>query len=121
MKSLVLSFCLLIATQTLPAVSPPASSPPGTFTPASVSDKEVIEVAKFAIAAEEKVLGKDKAGAKLELVALVGAETQVVAGMNYKLQLTVKLNGEEKKAEAIVWWQAWRKPEPYLLTDWNWK
>ena len=58
---------------------------------------------------------------KLELVTILGAEEQVVAGMNYRLQLKVKLNGQEKTATAIVWWQAWRKAAPYELTAWNWK
>jgi hypothetical protein len=30
------------------------------------------------------------------------------------------LDGREKQAEAIVWWQAWRNPDPYQLTSWKW-
>jgi len=33
----------------------------------------------------------------------------------------VKVDGDEKTAEAVVWWQAWRKSAPYQLTTWNWK
>jgi hypothetical protein len=33
----------------------------------------------------------------------------------------VKLDDTEKEAEAVVWWQAWRKPDPYQLTSWIWK
>jgi hypothetical protein len=55
------------------------------------------------------------------LVRILGAEQQVVAGLNYRLQLRVTLDGEEKTAEALVWWQAWRKPEPYQLTSWTWR
>ena len=58
---------------------------------------------------------------KLELVTILGAEKQVVAGMNYRLQLRVNLNGQEKIATATVCWQAWRKPAPYELTAWSWK
>jgi hypothetical protein len=54
-------------------------------------------------------------------VRIVAAEHQVVAGMNYRLQLRVTLDSEEKTAEALVWWQVWRKPEPYQLTSWTWK
>jgi hypothetical protein len=27
------------------------------------------------------------------------------------------VNGTEKEAEAVVWWQAWNKQEPYKLTS----
>ena len=57
----------------------------------------------------------------LELVRILSAQEQVVAGMNYRLKLRVKLNGAEKDAEAVVWWQAWREPEPYRLTSWRWE
>jgi hypothetical protein len=41
--------------------------------------------------------------------------------MNYRLRLKVKVNGREKEGEAVVWWQAWRTPQPYQLTSWQWK
>ena len=98
-------------------------SRPGGFAAASVTNKEVIAAAAFAIKAQQNALQKKKdvKPPKLELVTIMGAEQQVVAGMNYRLQLKAKLEGKEKKAEAIVWWQAWRKPEPYELTSWAWK
>jgi hypothetical protein len=58
---------------------------------------------------------------KLELVTILQAEQQVVAGMNYRFKLRVKLKGKETTADAIVWWRAWRKPKPYQLTLWTWK
>lgn len=60
-------------------------------------------------------------GVRLELVQIVGAERQVVAGMNYRLTLKVLLNGEARLAEAVVWRQAWRKPRPDQLTSWIWR
>jgi hypothetical protein len=33
----------------------------------------------------------------------------------------VKHDGVEKTADAVVWWQAWRKPDPYQLTSWTWR
>jgi hypothetical protein len=62
----------------------------------------------------------DREEVKLELSKILGAEQQVVAGMNYRLKLRVRVNGNEKQAEAIVWWQSWRKPDPYQLTSWKW-
>ena len=58
--------------------------------------------------------------ARLELIKILRAEEQVVAGMNYRLTLKVKVNGKEKQADAVVWWQNWRKPNPYELTSWRW-
>ena len=64
---------------------------------------------------------KDGKPAKLKLVKILNAEQQVVAGMNYRLKLSVQQGDEVKTAEALVWWQAWRKPDPYQLTSWTWK
>ncbi|MEY4387955.1 MAG: hypothetical protein RLY20_3238 [Verrucomicrobiota bacterium] len=99
------------------------SMPSGGYAAASVTNKEVCTAAAFAIEAHQKALQETNItkGAKLELVAILKAEQQVVAGMNYCLQLKVKLNGKEKTAETLVWWQPWRKPDPYKLTSWTWK
>jgi hypothetical protein len=96
---------------------------PGGFSRASVTKKELVNAASFAIKAEEKALRNAKGDqpVKLELVKIAGAEEQVVAGINYRLNLSVKLNGKEKNAETTVWWQAWRRPDPYQLTSWDWK
>ncbi len=94
---------------------------PGGYATASVTNKEVVAAADFAVKAQAIREKTDEKPAKLELVTILGAEQQVVAGMNYRLQLKVKLNGKEKLAEALVWWQAWRKPNPYQLTSWNWE
>jgi hypothetical protein len=95
----------------------------GGYSKVAVTEKEVVEAANFAIKAQQTVLHekKDQPMPKLELVTITQAEQQVVAGINYQLQLKVKLDGKEKVAEAIVWWQAWRKPDPYQLTSWTWK
>jgi Aspartic acid proteinase inhibitor len=98
--------------------SPPM---PGGFSSVSISDSHVIAAASFAIAAQQKVLATEMPGARLDLVKINRARSQVVAGTNYVLQLTVKLNGLEQPAEATVWWQAWRTPDPYQLTAWSWK
>jgi hypothetical protein len=85
---------------------------------AAVYKAEVVAAAKFAIEAKAKQEG---AATKLELVKVTAASEQVVAGINYQIKLLVKLNGQEKSAEAVVWWQPWRKPDPYQLTSWTWK
>jgi hypothetical protein len=84
---------------------------------------EVITAANFAIMEEEKVLRNNKKteSAQLSLVAILAAEEQVVAGMNYRLILKVVLDGREKIATATVWWQSWNKEAPYKLTSWDWQ
>jgi hypothetical protein len=108
------------------AVSAMAQQPlVGGYSTASVSKKEVVEAAQFAVHAQEQAMerqaGKGAKPVALTLEKIAGAEEQVVAGMNYKLQLWVKLNGRKRPAKAIVWWQAWRKPNPYQLVSWNWQ
>jgi hypothetical protein len=94
----------------------------GGYSPVSVADKEVVVAAGFAVAAQEKAMQEENpAPARLELVKILSAQRQVVAGMNFRLRLKVKLNSEEKEAVAVVWWQAWRKPDPYRLTSWKWE
>ena len=99
------------------------SSLPGGATVASVTNQEVVAATAFAVKAEEKALraARDAPATTLELVTILAAEQQVVAGMNYRLKLNVKLNGQEKKADAVVWWQPWRSPAPYELTSWVWR
>ena len=113
---------LLAATAS--AMAAPAARPlVGGYSEAAVSETNVAAAVAFAITAEEKTLREkgDEAPARLELVAILHAQQQVVAGMNYRLTLKVKQNGRDREAEAVVWWQAWRSPDPYQLTSWKWK
>lgn len=116
----------------LPAGNESSGPKVGGFTPVSATERGVKATAAFAIHAHQQALREKPAGQagsgsktppapRLELMRILGAEQQVVAGLNYRLQLRVTLDGEEKTAEALVWWQAWRKPEPYPLTSWIWK
>jgi hypothetical protein len=94
----------------------------GGYSEAAVTEKAVTDAADFAIGAQQKAMQDSKGdkAIKLELVKITKAQQQVVAGMNYRLKLLVKVNGREQQAEAVVWWQAWRKPDPYQLTSWKW-
>jgi hypothetical protein len=96
---------------------------PGGYRSASVTNREVIAAAKYAVTAQEKTMQdkKNPKPAKLKLVKILKAHQQVVAGMNFRLKLKVSLNGKDRDAEVVVWWQAWRKPDPYRLTSWHWK
>lgn len=122
MKRRIILLCILFSTFFIVACIAQQSRPGGYFK-ASTTQKEVVDAAAFAIKSQEKAMHDEKGGqpTNLELVRILSAEEQVVAGMNYRLTLKVTVNGTEKEAEAIVWWQAWRKPVPYELTSWKWK
>jgi hypothetical protein len=106
----------------LPVLGSAQEARPGGYAPASETETNVVEAAAFAIKAQEKSMGeRDAKPVKLALIKIASVQKQVVAGLNYRLQLKVNLNGQEKEAEAVVWWQAWRKPDPYQLTSWIWK
>lgn len=94
---------------------------PGGFTAVPVNQSEVTQAAAFAVEAEWQALKAAGQPAPLELLSILSAEQQVVAGVNYRLSLKVKRNGQEQVADAVVWWQAWRQPEPYRLTSWEWR
>jgi len=120
---LICAAAVLLLTAACPITGLAQQSRLGGYATASVTNKEVVAAAAFAIKAQQNAMQEkmDKDPPKLELVTIMKAEQQVVAGMNYRLKLNVKLNGNERTAEAIVWWQAWRKPDPYQLTSWTWK
>ena len=119
MKYILTGIAVLVLLATACSMAGQAQqSMPGGYTTIAVTDDKVIRAATFAIKAQEEVSGKTSS---LELVKILEAESQVVAGVNYRIKLRVRLNGKERIAEAIVWWRAWRKPEPYQLMSWNWK
>jgi len=114
----VLIVGLALCAMTCPIEGMAEESLTGGYSATSVTNAEVVAAAAFAIKAAEE---KDGQLTKLTLVEILSVRQQVVAGMNFRLKLKVTLNGEEKEAEAVVWWQAWRKPNPYKLTSWEWK
>jgi len=126
MKKQAISNCslLVLLLTAWPADNSVAKEPlAGGWSPVAVTNMNVVAAADFAVKAEEKAMQDrtDERSASLELMAIQAAQQQVVAGINYRLTLTVKRNGKKKTAEAVVWWQGWRKPDPYQLTSWDWK
>lgn len=100
-----------------------ANAVPGGFSKASAIDSELVAAASFAVKAQGELMQKkkDSPPAKLKLIKVISAQQQVVAGINYRMKLEVDLNGGTHEVDAVVWWQAWRKPDPYRLTSWKWK
>lgn len=80
----------------LPAQDPPL---PGGFGKASVKDEEVVKAAKFAVNEQSKL---DKNG-PFKLEKIVSAKQQVVAGMNYDLELKVQSKGKTRDVLVRVW------------------
>lgn len=99
------------------AISSCAQKPiPGSYQKAAEVSPEVRSAAEFAVKAQSKA---EKS--QIQLLSIDKAEQQVVAGMNYKLDLKVQKAGKKANAEAVVWHQAWNQKSPYQLTSWNWK
>ena len=74
-------------------------------------DPEVQKVAKFAVKAQAKATGKP-----LQLVKILKAERQVVAGLNYRIEIEVADGSKHLKARAVVW----KKLDGSLaLTSWE--
>ena len=87
----------------------------GGYGDADVKDKEVIAAAKFAV----RKRGQNQK-ATITLLAVNKAQVQVVAGLNYKVCLQVKVKRAGKKAvtqniEAVVYKNLKRV---YSLTSW---
>ncbi len=124
LKKLAAASLIGLAFLAPPAVLSEATPPPrsGAYGSASTTSKEVVQAAEFAVAARQRMIrtAKGDSSARLRLIRIDAAEQQVVAGINYRLRLTVSLNGRQKAAQAEVWWQAWRTPDPYQLTGWTW-
>lgn len=95
---------------------------PGGFSDVPVTNKAVIAAAEFAVETKATQLVNDQQSdaVQMKLLQILRAQQQIVSGVNYKLKVEVSLNGKEKMAETVVWWQAWRQPDPYVLTSWSW-
>lgn len=70
----------------------------GGFAPARVNDPEVVASAKAAVSQQAS-----KSGSSISLVSIDKAKQQVVAGMNYEMCLTVKIDGETTNVTAVVY------------------
>ncbi len=104
--------CFLGLSPVLPIGTTQAASGPvaGSYRPAKINS-QVKKAAAFAVQAHAKAVGK-----KLKLVGIVSAETQVVAGVNYRLRLKVAGNGKTAKFTAIVYQNLKGK---YALKSWK--
>ncbi|TYI23699.1 hypothetical protein ES332_A06G182800v1 [Gossypium tomentosum] len=67
-----------------------------------IKDPHVMEIAEFAVDEYNK-----QSNSSLILQKVVKGETQVVAGINYRLVLKAKNGSMAKKYQAVVWEKSW--------------
>ncbi len=93
----------------------PAQQPPvvGGYREASRAEPDVVSAAKYAIKKEKR-----KKGVGLSLISIERAETQVVAGINYKLCLRVKIKDKIQSVTTVVYRNL---PQEYSLPSWEGK
>ena len=72
----------------------------GGYTEASVTNTEVVAAAQFAVKA---LAAMPERTPVITLVEILSASQQVVAGMNYRLRLKVKVDGKDRDVEIVVW------------------
>ncbi len=84
----------------------------GGYSEAAADDPEVLKAARFAVEEQGR-----RQGRPVTLVAVRRAEKQVVAGLNYRLQLSVRSGGEDREASAVVYQNL---KNAYSLSDWKW-
>jgi uncharacterized lipoprotein NlpE involved in copper resistance len=76
-------------------------------------DSGAVAAADFAVGEEQR-----RSSQAVSLVSIAQAQSQVVAGMNYKLCLKVKTDGQLKEASAVVYRNL---QQQYSLTSWSWE
>jgi hypothetical protein len=106
-SSLLLALVLIVSA----AASSPARQVAGGYASASADDAQVLAAARFAVRA-----AKRRRGARVQLVAVERAETQVVAGINYRLCLRVREGKRTHEAGAVVYENLRRR---LSLTEFN--
>jgi hypothetical protein len=81
----------------------------GGYQSASVTQPDVMEAARYAVR-------KQKRKKSVRLVSIERAETQIVAGMNYRLCLKVKIKGKTRTVTTVVYKNL---EQLYSLTSWK--
>src|SRR5215218_8617120 len=89
-----------------------SNSMPGGWSAVAVDDAKVKTAAQRAVALQASMEQSE-----LKLVSIDDAQRQVVAGINYKLRLSVMKGAQQRKASATVWGKL---DATYDLTAWSW-
>lgn len=104
------ALCVVLASSAAGAArqNPPVA---GGYAEASAGDPGVLRAARFAVREEGRRLGR-----AVSLLAVRRAETQVVAGLNYRLRLSVSYGGRKREVSAVVYRNL---GGAYALTEWS--
>lgn len=100
------------------AVIPVSAQMIGGYSDVPVTDPGVIAAANFAVSEQAKKEHAPGGHGRFRLDEILSARKQIVAGMNYDLQLKIKVKNGKKNAEAIVYRNL---SNTYQLTSWVWK
>ena len=105
--------CLLLEGCAYEANTKSMSNPvPGGWSPVAADDAKVKAAAQRAVALQAAIEQSE-----LKLVSIDDAQRQVVAGINYKLRLSVMRGQQQWQASATVWGKL---DGSYELTAWSW-
>jgi len=83
----------------------------GAYSETSNDNPDAVAAARVAIQKE-----RQKLHSRISLVSIKRAEVQVVAGLNYRLCMTVKVKGKTRDVTAVVYKNLKQK---YSLTSWT--
>lgn len=112
-RSLLPALALALVSTALATDNPTKPDQParaGGYSPAEI-DSEVSKVAEFAVKTQAEATGKP-----LQFIKILKVERQVVAGLNYRLEIEVADGSKHLKARAVVW----KKLDGSLaLTSWD--
>jgi hypothetical protein len=95
----------------IPAPPIPVKNLPGGYSAVGVTD-DVKAAAEFAVAEQAR-----REAVALKLSDVSKAERQIVAGVNYRLNVVVERSGSTQKARAVVFKDL---KSHYKLTSWEW-
>jgi hypothetical protein len=82
----------------------------GGYAKTSNRDPEALAAARFAIKTE-----RQKLHSRIALLSIKHAEVQVVAGLNYRLCMRVKIKSQTRKVTVVVYKDL---KQEYSLTNW---
>ncbi len=111
MRKILQTLMLALVTTLLPGCAKDLPPMTGGFADATKTP-EARKAAEFAVRQQAA-----RTGEALKLAAVVQAEQQVVAGMNYKMTLQVKSGQEMRTAQAMVYQSL--APQ-MMLASWEW-
>jgi hypothetical protein len=104
----ITTFTSVTAVKSLPA--PPQEPIAGGYGETARDDPEALTAARFAIQNQSR-----KLHSRISLAAIKRAEVQVVAGLNYRICMTVKIKRKTRTVTVVVYRNLKQK---YSLTSW---